>query len=201
METIQQQFIFLNSKMMNKTILILTAGCMIAVNAAAQKDTTKTQSIDITSSFKPVLRNAVKINFSGSQLSADTSRPSLSYKIPSQNLFYAYQPISLKPLALAQDTNLYLGGRNYVKVGFGNYTTPVIAAGISLGDGKKGLMNITGSYIQSKGNEIEYQDYAMLNIKGAGSYFTPKNEVYGSVAFNANNYYLYGYDHSIYTYT
>lgn len=185
---------------MNKILCIIIAGCISAGNAAAQRDTTKTQAIDITSSFKPVLRNAVKINFYGSQLQADTSRPSLSYNIPSQNLFYAYQPIALRPLALAQDTNLYLGGRNFVKAGFGTYSTPYLAAGFSLGDGKKSLVNIYADYTGSKGKDIEFQDYSMLNVKATGSVFTPKNEIYASAAFSRRDYNLYGYDHTAFTY-
>ena len=193
------QYLLFNSINMNKVVLIL-AGSFITLHAAAQKDSTKTQSIDISSSFKPVLRNAVKINFYGSQLQADTTRPSLNYTIPSQNLFYAYQPVSLRPLALAQDTNLYLGNRNFVKAGFGSYSTPYVAAGFSFGDGKKSLVNLTADYIGSKGKDIDFQDYAILNIKGAGSVFTAKNEIYGSVAYSRRDYNLYGYDHATYTY-
>lgn len=184
---------------MNKVILIV-AGCIVTLNAAAQKDSTKTQTIDITSSFRPVLRNAVKINFYGSQLQADTSRPTLNYNIPSQNLFYAYQPIALRPLALEQDTNLYLGGRNFVKAGFGSYSTPYLAAGFSFGDGKKSLVNITGDYIGSKGKDIEFQDYSILNVKAAGSIFTAKNEVYATASLSRRDYNLYGYDHTAFTY-
>ena len=186
---------------MNKIFLIFTVGLLGAVSVKAQRDTTKTQAIDITSSFKPVLRNAIKINFSGSQLLADTSQPKLGYTIPSQNLFYAYQPISLRPLALAQDTNLYLGDRNYLKAGFGSYNTPYLAAGLSFGDGKTSLINLTGAYIASKGKDIEFQDYNMLRVKGTGSYFLPKNEVYASAAVSLDNYFLYGYDHDLYNFS
>jgi hypothetical protein len=185
---------------MNKILIVTAAVCLSTINARAQRDTSKTQSIDITSSFKPVLRNAVKINFSGSQLTADTSRPVLGYTIPSQNLFYAYQPISLKPLALVQDTNLYLGGRNFLKAGFGNYSTPYVSAGLSFGDGKTSLLNLYGSYTGSKGDDIDFQDYSLLNIKGTGSYFTGKNEVYASAAVSQHNYYLYGYNHDLFDY-
>lgn len=178
---------------------LLIVSCLFALNAIAQRDTTKRQTIDITSSYKPVLRNAVKINLSASPLSADTSRPRLAYDIPAQNLFFAYQPISLKPLALMQDTGLQLGIRNYVKVGFGNYTTPYVAAAISLGDGKKSLVNLYGNYISSKG-KITNQNFSELQLKGTGSYFSTKNEVYGSAGINARQYYQYGYDHALHTY-
>src|SRR5262245_28180272 len=121
-----QPFNINTGNMFQHRFIILAAACLCSANLFAQRDTTKKQAIDITSSYKPVLRNAVKINFSGSQLAADTSKPSLLYNIPSQNLFYAYQPITLKPLALQQDTNLYLGNRRYVKAGFGSLSTPYI---------------------------------------------------------------------------
>ena len=87
--------------------------CLLSAASFAQKDTLKKKAtIDITSSYKPVLRNAVKINFSATHLNADTTHPNLTYNIPAQNLFYAYQPISLKPLALQQDTNFLTPGIN-----------------------------------------------------------------------------------------
>lgn len=184
---------------MNK-LIIVTILSTVSLVAIAQKDTTKTQTIDITSSFKPVLRNAVKINLYGTQLPADTSRPALSYNIPSQNLFYAYQPITLRPLALQQDTNLYLGGRNFVKAGFGSLSTPFLSAGISLGDGRKSLINFYGDYIGSKGSDIKYQDYSMLNVKATASAFTKNNEIYGAATLRRDDYNLYGYDHVLHNY-
>ncbi|MEI8058844.1 MAG: hypothetical protein WCG67_01705, partial [Ferruginibacter sp.] len=121
--------------------------CMVSAFALAQKDTTKkTATVDITSSYRPVLRNAVKINFTATHLNADTSKSAMNYTVPSQNLFYSYQPIPLKPLALQQDTNLYLGLRNYLKAGFGNFSTPYVSAGFSFGDGKKSLINLYADY-------------------------------------------------------
>jgi len=183
---------------MYRYILLITAACFFSLALKAQRDTTK-QSINITSSFKPVLRNAVKINFSGSQLLADTSTTVRPYIIPAQNLFYAYQPIALRPLALQQDTNLYLGGRNYVKAGFGNYSTPYVKAGLSFGNGKTALLNLYGSYISSKG-KIKNQDYSQFEGKATASYFAKKFEVYGSGSVRQNNYFLYGYDHTLFDY-
>ena len=178
-------------------LVFIFAFCIF--NSYAQRDTTKRQTIDITSSYKPVLRNAVKINLSASPLTADTSRPRLAYDIPAQNLFFAYQPISLKPLALMQDTGLQLGIRNYAKVGFGNFTTPYIAAAVSFGDGKQSLVNLYGNYISSKG-KITNQNFSELELKGTGSYFTAKNEAYGSAGVNARQYYQYGYDHTLHNF-
>jgi hypothetical protein len=176
-------------------------GNLLPVAAFAQKDSLKkTSTIDINSVYKPVLRNAVKINFSATHLVADTTLPNLTYNIPPQNLFYAYQPIPLKPLALEQDTNLYLGLRNFVKIGYGNLATPYVSAGFSFGDGKKFLANVYAGYTSSKG-KLLYQDYSRLHIKATGSLFLPTNEVYAGVAVKMRENFLYGYDTSLYKYT
>ena len=192
----------MNTYKMKKTILfsILVAGCVFANSGAyAQRDTAKKTTIDITSAYKPVLRNAVKINFSAAQLNADTTRPVLAYDIPAQNLFYTYQPIPLTPAALQQDSNLYLGLRNFLKLGIGNFSTPYVSAGFSFGDGRKGLANLYAHYISSKG-KITNQDYSRVELKATGSYFLPKSELYGGAAFSQSDNYLYGYDHSLYNY-
>lgn len=181
--------------------VLLTAASLITTNIYAQKDPPKkTSTIDINSAYKPVLRNAVKINFSATHLNADTSRPELTYNIPPQNLFYAYQPIPLRPLALEQDTNLYLGIRNFVKVGYGNFATPYVSAGFSFGDGKQFLANVYADYISSKG-KLLYQQYSKLNVKATGSYFLPANEVYAGVNVRMDENFLYGFDSSVYKYS
>jgi hypothetical protein len=203
MGSINKKYSMLNSKFLiqnSKQIFLPLAFCLFSLFAFAQKDSTKKgTTIDITSSYKPVLRNAVKINFSASQLNADTTAPKMNYQVPAQNLFYSYQPISLRPLALEQDTNLYLGLRNYLKAGFGNFSTPNVSAGFSFGDGKKSLLNLYADYISSRG-KIKYQDYSQLQLKATGSFFTAKNEAYGGVALSQHDTYLYGYNHTLYNY-
>lgn len=177
---------------------VLVVSCF-SLSASAQKDTARRQSIEITSSYKPVLRNAAKMNFSASHLNADSNRTVGGYTIPAQNLFYTYQPGVLKPLALQPDTSMQLGTRNFIKAGFGNYSTPYVSAGFGFGDGKTVLANVYADYVSSKGN-IKNQDYNELNIKVAGSYFTETNEVYGSAAMRQQGYHLYGYNHDTLTY-
>lgn len=189
------------SSLLIAIVFLLIANCLLPISGFAQKDTLKkTSTIDINSAYKPVLRNGVKINFSATHFNADTTAPNLTYNIPAQNLFYSYQPIPLKPLALEQDTNLYLGLRNYVKAGYGNLATPYVSAGFSFGDGKKFLANVYAEYISSKG-KLLYQDYSQLHVKATGSLFLPTNEVYAGVDVKLRENFLYGYDTSLYKYS
>ena len=176
--------------------VVITILFCFSLNSADAQDTSRRQTIEITSSYKPVLRNTVKINLYASPITADSSRPRLAYNIPPQNLFFSYQPVSLKPLALDADTSLQLGERNQLKVGFGSFTTPYVAGAFSFGDGKKNLLNVYGNYISSRG-KIDNQDFSEIGVKGAGSIFTGKNEIYATAAFAQHEYYQYGYDHTL----
>ena len=182
------------NKFLNTTIFFAPL-CFFFFSTQAQ-DTTRRQTIEITSSYKPSLRSSVKINLYASPITSDTTRPRLAYFIPSENLFFSYKPVDLKPLSLNTDTTLRLGDRNQLKVGYGNLSTPYISGAFSFGDGKKSLGNIYGDYISSKG-KIQNQDFSEINLKGTGSIFSAKNETYAGVAFSQHENYLYGYNHAL----
>ncbi len=183
-----------------KKLLILGFGILSFGISYSQQDTTKKKgSIDITSAFKPILKESAKINFNASPAVNDTTKPRLNYDIPNQNLLFAYTPGSLRPLALEIDYNGYWDLASYIKAGFGNYTTPYVKAGLGFGDGKAYLVNFYGSYISSKG-KIKHQDYAQFEAKTTGSLFTKSNEIYGSASMGRQDYFLYGYDHNVYDY-
>src|SRR5579864_4975747 len=103
-----------------KSFLLVMLGLCFAGAKLQAQDTTKRRTIDITSSFKPVLREAVKINFNAAPPAVDTSKPRLSYNIPAQYLFLSYQPGEMKPVALQRDSVKPWENYNYIKVGVGN---------------------------------------------------------------------------------
>ena len=164
--------------------------------AYSQNDTAKKQTIDIISTFKPEIRNAPKLNFSATYLISDSIKYLSPYNIPSLNLLFGYQPIPLKPLALDIDSALQLGVRNYLKVGYGNLSSPFAITNLNFGNGVNRLFNLSANYFSSKGSILN-QDYSQFKSKFSGTYFTPSNELFGNVGLNIQNNYLYGYDHSI----
>lgn len=171
---------------------------LIAVPVLAQEPVKK-QTIDITSSFKPVLRNAAKINFNASPPRADTGNPRLAYSIPVQNMVPALMPVSLKPLSLDIDSAESWANSNYLKAGFGNLRTPFVEAGLSFGD-QRTKFNVFASHISSNG-KIEYQDYARSSV--SGQFYTPiaeNLELHGKLGYRQDKYYQYGYEQSIYNF-
>lgn len=177
---------------MKGKIVLLFGSLLVTATAAWSQDSTR-KSIDITSTFKPVLREASKINFNAAPPAADTSKPKLTYNIPSQNLFFAYQPAELKPVALRIDTFNAWNYSNYIKVGVGSVHLPYVKAGFSFGDGKQTYFNIFAEHYTSKGR-LKYQKNSLTSVGAAATYLTERHHEWnGSIGFVSNDYFLYGY--------
>jgi hypothetical protein len=177
--------------MIKKNFLTGVAVLMLAIGAAAQEPRSKT--IDVTSTFKPVLREASKINFNAAPPGTDTTKPRLNYNIPIQNMVFAYQPAELKPVALSMDSLTAWQYSNYIKVGVGNVHVPYIKAGFSFGDNRNTFFNLFASHFSSKGS-TEFQKNSQTTVGAAATYKTPKNHEWnGSIGFSSDNYYLYGF--------
>ena len=165
------------------------------------QDTTRKRTVQVTSQFKPVLKDAAKINLNASPPTADTSRPRLQYQIPNQNLQFVYQPGMLKPLALDIDTGGRWNNESYVKAGYGSFKTPFLQAGLSIGDGKTVGLNGYARHTSSEG-KIPFQKYSSTNFDAVAFFQTAK-----SLEWNArfggeqNTYYKYGYDHENFDFT
>ena len=183
---------------MNKQIiyksLFLGLGVFSFGISFAQKDTTGKGGIDIVSTFKPVLREAAKINFNASPPSVDTTKAKLNYDIPNQNLLFVYQPGSLKPLALDIDSGGRFDNSSYIKAGFGSLRTPFVQAGISFGDGKTAGLNIYAKHVGSDGKR-DYQRFANTDVKLSGFFQSGNNlEWDASIGMKQNRTYKYGYE-------
>ena len=185
-----------------KKIFVTTAFILYAVSLIAQKretsqsfDTTK-KTVVITSAYKPSLKQVAKINFSAPSPFIDTTKPSLKYEIPSQNLFFSYQPTVLKPLALTVENTMEWINNDYVKVGFGNYSTIYGEAEATFGDGINSLISINGKHLSQKGG-LPFQQYSKSGLGVNGVYSADgNNEWKGSLGFETNTQYYYGYEPS-----
>ena len=177
-----------------KIIAFLLLGSALLNTALGQDSTGKRRTIDITSSFKPVLREAVKINFNAAAPVVDSARPKLNYTIPQQNLLLGYLPAPLKPVALQIDTATTWKYSNYIKLGAGNVHIPYAQAGFSFGDGKNSFFNIFAKGYTSKGKYNEFQKNNYTAVNAAGTVRTAGNlEWNGNLGFKNEDYFFYGY--------
>jgi hypothetical protein len=177
----------------NKIVIIIGMIAVFAGNSAfAQRDTSK-RDVTITSAFKPMLKDASKINFNPSPPVADTTKPKLNYNIPNQNMLLPYQPGSLKPLALNIDSGGKWDNSSYVKLGFGSLKTPYVQLGLSLGDGKTAGGNIFAKHVSSDGKR-DFQDFTSTEVRLSGFFQTAKNIEWNvGVGMKQDKTWKYGY--------
>lgn len=175
-----------------KQVALETVSQTTKVERASLSDTSNPKEVIITSSFKPFLKNAAKINFTAASAIVDTNKLTVSYKIPSQNLFFSYQPVPIKPIALGLDSVETWQNEHFIKLGFGNYSTPYAEVGFSFGDGKNSSIAIHASHISSKGN-LDYQQFSKTGVDVLSIFNTPSQHEWTAKAFyNTNTQYFYG---------
>jgi TonB dependent receptor len=180
--------------MRNKINILVFGFCFLGLAAIAQ-DSSKKQKVEITSAFKPVLKNAVKINFNATPPAPEESKPNLSYNIPVQNLFFNLQPVALKPLALQIDSAGMAHNSNYIKLGYGNFNSPLADAGFTIGDGKKTNFNLFANHLSQNG-KLRLQQFSNTSINAHLNTLLNKVEVYGKAGYQQKTFYLYGTDTS-----
>lgn len=176
---------------MIKRFFFLIPCTVFLVQAFAQDP--KKKQIDITSTFKPVLREAVKINFNAVPPLNDTTKPRLTYNIPVQNLLFAYQPAELKPVALSIDSLTAWEYSNYIKVGIGNIHQPFVQSGFSFGNNTNSYFNVFANHYSSKG-DLAFQKNNHTSVGVNGTMRTAKNHEWnGKLGFKSEDYYFYGF--------
>ncbi len=180
--------------------LVIISVCFV-LNGNTQ-DILKKETIDITSSFKPSLKEAAKINFNAAPPVPDSSRPVFKYNIPVNSLALVYQPATVSAVALNIDSTAKWSASNFVKLGYGNFQTPYAQAGLTFTNGHNSTLNIIGSFISSKGSAVPYQQYSKANADIYGSTTNAaKQELYGRAGFSNQSYHLYGYDHNSFSFS
>lgn len=168
-------------------VLALTASPIQA------QDTSRKQSVEIISAFRPVLKNAVKLTFNATPPAPDASSVQLQYSIPVQQLYFNLQPLAFRPLALQTDSTGAANNSNYVKLGYGTYNTPFAEAGLSVGDGKRTNVNLLASHISQQGN-LRVQRFSKTELSGFVNTRLKKTELYGKLGYWQQTNFLYGPD-------
>ena len=167
--------------------------CFVAVMPLLGQDSTKRQTIQVTSSFKPSLMPAAKIQFNATPPAPAEIRKRLSYPVPTPQWMPILQPVTLKPLALQIDT---LGNRrkaNFLKLGAGNFRGNSAELGITLLQNERSQWHFFGNHIAQRGN-LPLQQYRNTKFETHASTKWKSMELYGKASYQNDQYFLYGPD-------
>lgn len=175
------------------TSFFLPATLLQAQDTTALPGNLSNQSITITSEYTPTLKESSKINFSASENLPALPKTMLRYNVPAQPVATNYQPLTLYPLAVSIDTGTNWLNTNFVKLGYGNLSTPYAEAGFSFGDGVHNAISIYSTHTQSKGS-LPFQKFGKT-YAGASGVFNLQNmhNLDMGVFVERNTQYEYGF--------
>ncbi len=164
-------------------------------------DTSSPKMVVVTSAFKPQLKTAAKLNFTAATPVIDSSRIPVTYQVPSQNLFFSYQPVPIKPLALPADSGYVWENNSYIKLGAGNFSSYLAEAGISFGDGKHSITNLKGNFLTTTGH-LPAQQAAKWGVEVISVFNTGNNHEWTAHPYyQSSTQYQYGYQPSTLNYS
>ncbi len=184
--------------------ILIIALVFITMNAFAQNADTviKNNTIEITQSYQPEIKQNPKPVLHPILPPADTTHPVFTYDVPQQTLLYTYNSTPLRPLALGKDSsvNEY---NHYLKLGGGNLSTLLF----DYGEDSKGknIFNTPGDGIvhlrslSQKGDIANMQTW-LLDGEISGTVYGKDKLWRPTLSFLRNQFYDYGYDHAIYQY-
>lgn len=164
------------------------------------KDTSdlKSATIEIVQSYKPEVKQAVKPELHADLPPVDTSLVAMNYDVPPQSLYYSYNALPLRPLALGRDT-VTEKLINYVKLGGGNLSTILLDAGITSWKGRNFYTVFNVRHLSQAGS-LKYQKSSMTGADADG-YIKGENLLWHvGVGVQYNKFYQYGYDHTVLNY-
>jgi hypothetical protein len=168
---------------------------MFHIHHLFAQDTSKKQTVEIISSYKPVYREMVKQNLPASPLPPSTDKINYQYNLPVWPLGLSFQPSTLKPLSMKPDS-IPVIATHYLKLGYGNYFSPNMGAGVSFGVGKPLSVQLRADHFSQRSN-MRVQQFshtaAEANITAKGN----RHEWNGSLSYQRQAYWLYADDSTL----
>lgn len=104
-------------------ILIVTAAFLVTITPALAQNIS--EQVTVTAAFEPSIPDANKINIEPPDSEANIDLPKMTYSNEAEQMMVSLKPESIAPVKLVGEplSKLY---RNYVKAGFGSYTSPLL---------------------------------------------------------------------------
>lgn len=181
------------------TILIINIFTLPGVAQNKQQETVMKREVTLYNPYKPSLPDVVKKSYLPEMTDTAKVKPDFTYNLSTAPFLPVYTISPIRPASLLPDplSKLY---RNYVKIGFGNYITPLAEISLTNERSKKGAVGIQARHFSTNG-KVELQNlqkafagYMDNDVSLFGKKFLKKSTFSGSVDFNQKTRYAYGYD-------
>jgi len=179
---------------MYRFIKIIVFSFLIIPTLAFSQTDNELDKVVTYTKYNPVLTDAHKIENQPELKEPEVQPLKLVYSFP--DLRYKVKPAFTPVLAqtFKAQAPAYVQG-NFVKVGFGNYTTPLIHLELHNGRNKNYAYGINAYHLSSKGQPA-YKSFMDDNVQVHGAKFMNGNTLSGQLGYKRFGYNYYGYDHN-----
>ena len=183
----------------NIIISILIIFTFLPVIAQIKKQDSGLKSeVTLYNPYKPSLPEAKKRSFLPEMKDTSTVRPDFHYDVRTTPFLPEYTISPIKAAALLPDplTKLY---KSYIKLGIGNYLTPLAELSITNERSKKGAIGFYARHFSTNGKvELDngrkaFAGYMDNDASLFGRKFFRKNILGGSIDYSQKSRYAYGY--------
>ncbi len=187
--------------MIKKNLIIIILMCFLVFPVKAQvreQDAELKREITLYNPYKPSLPDVRKRSFLPDMNDTSKVNITIHYDIRPGKFSPEYTISSIRSAALLPDPlpKLY---RSYIKIGIGNFFTPLAEVSITNERSKKGAAGFYGRHYSSNGkillqnNERAFAGIMDNEASLFGKHFFRRNVLEGSVDFIQNTRYAYGY--------
>lgn len=178
-------------------ILLVTVFALLLPEIANSQDIKK--DVHVVKPYKPSVSDANKINVLPGINDTTTFRPSFNYSIvPAKlNTSYELRPISAARMVAEPISRLY---KSYLKLGYGNYSTPLLELDISNLRSKNLQYGVLMHHLSSGGKlklangDKVFAGYGNNDVSLFGKKIYRRSEWTGNIDFSSKSVYYYGYD-------
>jgi hypothetical protein len=188
---------------MKKILIIIPLMLLACLNIFAQADQKDLdREVTLFNPYKPSVPDFKKKSYLPDIKDTAKLRPDFRYDITTKAYSPEYIISPIKPAALLPDplTKLY---KSFLKIGFGNYITPLLELSITNERSKKGAIGFyarhfsTNGHVALQNDEKAFAGYMDNDLSLYGKKFFKKNLFEGSIDFSQKLRYAYGYDTSV----
>lgn len=152
------------------------------------------EDVTIVKDYQPVLNDAFKINMMPEGDTSTFSPPVLKYTAEPAPMMAAFNITPIKPVKIKED-NIKKLYRGFVKVGYGNYNTPLAELRFNSLRSKAFNAGVHAKHLSSTGDIKGYgqPDYSENGIDADATRYFNNSALTAALGFHRNVYHFYGY--------
>ncbi|MCD6347566.1 MAG: TonB-dependent receptor [Bacteroidales bacterium] len=188
-----------NRDLMRNRIVLFVLTVLVFVPAGLLGQEGLEKEVKVVKAYSPTISDAFKIHFIPSLIDTAKVETMFNYFIQPIMEPIAFRVRNLDAVKLRAEKVPELK-HSFVRLGFGNYWTPMAELDINTLRDKKSSLGIKTKHLSSQGrikmadNRKVYGGYADNNVKLYGSRFYNRSSLSGDIHFNESHHYLYGYN-------